>query len=134
MAAAEGNYTLRAASPAVGLGFRKFEMKFGVTSARLKILAEKPTIRPIKANKIGDGLSTFDWLGATFKNTENLGERSAVGLHDYNGALLQSIPEKSSAAQSSLQKGDVIVVWDKDKVNSTGDLQRLVQKNHFCKR
>ncbi|CAN5782291.1 PDZ domain-containing protein [soil metagenome] len=122
-----GDYHLKTRSPATKMGFKNFDMNVGVTLPSLKKLAEKPTIKPLlsKLNKV-NGIEV-DWLGATFKNIETLGERSAAGLHDDHGALLAQLPAGSLAAKSGLQKGDVIVKLDELEVKSISDLLKIYQ-------
>ncbi|MEE1945026.1 PDZ domain-containing protein [Pedobacter sp. KR3-3] len=131
IAANTGDYRVRPTSPALKTGFKNFEMNFGVTEPNLKKLATKPPIRPIKALASQQQGATFAWLGATFKNIESLGERSAAGLHDDHGALLINLLPQSLAGQNKLQKGDVIIAWGNEKVNSILELQQLIQKSQF---
>ncbi len=126
-----GDYRVKPTSPALKTGFKNFEMDFGVTLPNLKKLAAKPPIRPIKALASQQQGATLVWLGATFKNIESLGERSAAGLHDDHGALLLSLTPQSLAGHNKLQKGDVIVGWGNEKVNSILELQQLIQKSQF---
>lgn len=127
--ASVGNYQVMASSAALQMGFKNFDMNFGVTSPRLKPLAAKPLIKPIKAIMVSQQSPHFDWLGATFKNIENLGERSAAGLFDDKGVLLVNLPDLSLAAKNKLQTRDVVVGWGNEKINSLIDLQQLIQKN-----
>lgn len=131
VAANTGDYRVLASSPALKTGFKNFEMNFGVTQANLKKLAAKPPIRPLKALANRQQGATLVWLGATFKNIESLGERSAAGLHDDHGALLLSLSPQSLAGQNKLQKGDVIIAWGNEKVNSILELQQFIQKSQF---
>lgn len=126
-----GNYRVMPTSGALKIGFRNFEMDFGVTLPNLKKLAAEPPIRPVKALANQQQGATFVWLDATFKNIESLGERSAAGLHDNRGALLLSLPPQSLAAQNKLQKGDVVIAWGNERVNTILDLQKIVQKSQF---
>lgn len=129
--ASSGNYKLLPQSEAFKMGFKNFEMDFGVTSPLLKKLAKKPAIRPLTGTVEQQASPRMEWLGATFKNVETLGERSSAGLPDLNGALLISIENSSLAAKNKLQKGDVIVGWGNEKVNSIGDLQQLILRSQF---
>lgn len=129
--AASGNYNLLPQSEAFKTGFKNFEMNFGVTSPLLKKLAEKPTIRPLTGTVEQQSSPRLEWLGATFKNVETLGERSSAGLPDQNGTLLIAIQKASLAEKSKLQKGDVIVGWGSEKVNSIAELQQLILRNQF---
>jgi len=126
--AKNGNYHLRPGSPALKAGFKDFDMNFGVTSTVLKKLAQKPVINPLVTSTNQGKQSQVEWLGAHFKNIESLGERSAAGLHDNNGALLTDLSAASLAAKNGLQKGDVVVKLNEDSVNSIEELLNVYQK------
>jgi S1-C subfamily serine protease len=123
----KGNYSVSSRSPALKSGFNNFDMHVGVTLPSLKKVAEKPLIKPLitKLNEI-KGVEV-EWLGALFKNVETLGERSAAGLHDDNGALLVNLPASSIAKKNSLQKGDVIIKMDNQEIRSISDLLNIFQ-------
>lgn len=127
-----GNYSLKPQSPAISMGFKSFEMKFGVTALYLKKLAKRPNVRALKglpaANEISKESTRFNWLEATFKNIESLGEQSSLGLYDRNGVVLIDLPVASVASKYRLQKGDVLVAIGNEKINSIEDLLRLTQK------
>jgi S1-C subfamily serine protease len=72
------------------------------------------------------GMQT-NWLGANLKNVETLGERSAAGIHDHNGALLISLTEGSLADKSGLKPGDVIIKLGDNAIKSVGDLLKAYQ-------
>jgi len=123
----KGNYHVKPGSPVFKTGFKNFDLNVGVTLPSLKKIAEKPPIKPLitKLNEI-KGIEV-EWLGGMFKNIETLGERSAAGLHDNNGALLVKLPVTSIASKNNLQKGDVIVKLGDLEINSIGDLLKLYQ-------
>ena len=123
----KGNYRLKPGSPAFKVGFKNFDMDFGVTLVSLKKLAAKPPIKPL-LTKIGEAKgSQVDWLGAKFKNIETLGERSAAGLHDSKGALLIDLQRNSIADKNNLRNGDVIIRLGNDDVTSISDLLKVYQ-------
>ena len=120
-----GDFRVKSGSPALAMGFKNFAMNFGVTDTRLKKLSKSPKIMPlvtaIEANTSLQG----EWLGASVKNIENLGERSAAGIHNDNGALVTSIKSGSVAEKNLFKKGDVIINLDQNPVNSVADLLKL---------
>lgn len=122
-----GNYHQKPGSPALKSGVKNFEMDFGVTLTALKKIAEKPVIKPL-LTKLNDikGMEV-DWLGAKFKNIETLGERSATGLPNNNGAMLIQLPSTSIAATNNLQKTDVIIKLGDADINSISDLLKVYQ-------
>ena len=126
-----GNYSVKPGSPALTIGFKNFDMNFGVTNPVLKKIAAKPVIKPIYTYLDKQTGAQVEWLGATFKNIETLGERSAAGLHDNNGALLEGLLPNSLAEKNNLRKGDVIITMGNSAVNSISDLMQIYQTNKW---
>ncbi|MDR3711252.1 MAG: PDZ domain-containing protein [Puia sp.] len=126
--AAAGNFAVAARSPALRVGFRNFPMdRFGVVSPSLKRLAARPPMsdmRILQGTRKGE---TVEWMGATIKNIEGLGERSAAGLFDENGVLLVKVPDGSRAALARLKKGDVIRSVNGKPVNTVKELLAVLQ-------
>lgn len=120
-----GNYHLKKTSAALKTGFKDFDMNFGVTDPRLKKLAASPAIKPLSNSTNSKKTITADWLGASFKNIESLGERSAAGLPDNNGALLTQLTKGSIAEKNGLKKGDVVIRLDNNEVKSVADLLKI---------
>lgn len=123
-----GNYHLQRNSSALKQGFRDFNMEVGVTNVSLKKIAAKPPVQPLftKLNEV-KGIQ-IEWLGATLKNIESPGERSAAGTHDNKGVLLLQVPANSVAARSGLEKADVIVGMGEEEINSVTNLQKIYQR------
>ncbi|MEO5892918.1 MAG: PDZ domain-containing protein [Ferruginibacter sp.] len=126
--AKQNNYRLKAGSPALKVGFENFNGNFGVTSINLKKIAEKPSLRTLQFSSKETKGKTAVWLGATIKNIETLGERSAAGLHNNEGALIAGLPSSSLAAKSKLQNGDIIIALGDVPVKSLYDLLQVYQK------
>jgi hypothetical protein len=120
-----GNYHIKKSSEALKTGFKDFDMNFGVTANRLKKLAASPKINPLNNGDKISKSSEGEWLGATFKNIENLGERSAAGLPNNDGALLIQLTKGSIAEKNGLKKGDVIISLDQNEVKSVGGLLKI---------
>ena len=125
--AKEGNYKVKPESPTLKIGFKNFDMNFGVTLPSLKKIAAKPIIKPLYTYLDKEKGAHVEWLGATFKNIETLGERSAAGLHDYNGAMIEDLPLHSLAEKNNLKKGDVIIKIGNTPVKSLSDLMQAYQ-------
>lgn len=125
--AKDGNYKVKPESPTLKIGFKNFDMNFGVTLPSLKKIAAKPIIKPLYTYLDKEKGAHAEWLGATFKNIETLGERSAAGLHDNNGAMLEDLPLHSLAEKNNLKKGDVIIKIGNSPVNSLSDLMQAYQ-------
>jgi hypothetical protein len=126
--AASGNYRVATASPALTLGFENFAMAFGVSDPALKKLAQTPKVKPLITTLGATKGELVEWLGATWKNVETLGERSAAGLPDNKGALLVDLQPNSIAAKSRLQQGDVIIHMGKQEIHSIRDLLNTYQQ------
>jgi len=122
-----GNYHVKDGSPVLKTGFKNFDLSFGVTSPSLKKMAGKPLIKSLYTSLNKDKGGHIEWLGASFKNIETLGERSAAGLHNDNGAVLEDLPAHSLAQKNSLKKGDVIIKMGTNPVNSISDLMQIYQ-------
>jgi len=120
-----GNYQVEPNSPALLIGFKNFPMDFGVNEPRLKKITSSPKINPINTKLSLKKSATVEWLGAVVKNIENLGERSAAGLHNDNGALMVQVPKNSVALKNGLQKGDVIVKLDDKNIATIADLLKI---------
>jgi hypothetical protein len=122
------NYTVAANSPVFETGFKNFPMnEFGVVTSLLKALAEKPPVPDMTMLTKSKPNETFEWLGATIKNVETLGERSAAGLYEEKGILVLSVAAGSLAAKSGLQERDVILKIRDSAVNTVSELYAAVQ-------
>jgi hypothetical protein len=122
-----GNYNVYPSSKALGVGFKNFPTdSFGVVSRELKQKSSKPVIARIKTLNSNKEGTTTQWLGATIKNIETLGERSAAGLPDQNGVLVLQIATGSLAEKSGLKKGDVIRTVDTKAINDVDELTAYV--------
>ena len=75
-----------------------------------------------------------DWLGAKIKNIETLAERSASGLSEESGVIILEIEENSLASKAELQKGDVIIRCENQKVATIDDLLHIHQGNNWMGR
>ena len=126
--AGKGNYATKAGSQAKRIGFVNFDMNTGVQSPALKLLAAKPPVKALMAQTGNGKTGTMEWIGASVKNIETLGERSAAGLPDDKGALIVKVPVGSSAQKNGLQKGDVVLKMGADPVQSVFDLLQIYQK------
>ncbi|ASZ13815.1 PDZ domain-containing protein [Chitinophaga pendula] len=123
-----GDYQVKAGSPAFRIGFVNFAMRdLGVRSARLKALAQSPSLPPIRAIVAATSGDTLQWLGARLKNITTLGERSAAGLYDQEGALVLQVSPGSLAAKSGLKAGDVIRKVNGQSIRDLLGLQELIK-------
>ena len=124
-----GDYRVRPGSPALSLGFVDFPMdEFGVTAPDLKAKAEKiplPAIHRTADDVSGDQI---EWLGGKLRNVSGLGDRSAFGLPDEKGVVVDEIAAGSILSKSSLKKGDVIRSMNSRAVNNIGDLTTIYQE------
>ncbi len=85
----KGDFRLKDGSVAFTTGFKNFAMdSFGVVSLRLKALAKKPIFPAVIALDKLDDKPVIDFMGAKVKNLATLGERSATGMDDTRGVLV----------------------------------------------
>ncbi len=114
--AAKGDYTVKAGSPALKVGFVNFPMdQFGVRSTRLRAIARTPEIPAIGATdrKLKAAAGT-PWRGATLRALQD-GEFSAVGVPaDALGVLVAQVSKDSPAFKDGMRTGDFI-----QRVNET---------------
>ena len=109
--AAQGDFRVRGGSPALKLGFVNFPMdQFGVRTPRLKAMARRPEIPPVKTGSEPSRASTdeVDWRGAKLRKLADQ-EFSAMGVAaDAVGVLVAEVPEGSGAFAAGLRQGDLI--------------------------
>lgn len=131
--AAKADYTVKAGSPALTIGFNNFSMdSFGVQKASLKKLALQPKIPLLVNDKIiGDKSIITSFLGGKIKSVDGLGERSAYGLPDEYGIIIMTAPANSLLSQSGLQTKDVIRVADGKTVKTIKDLLEVIQSSNW---
>lgn len=126
---AKGNYEVKAGSPAFKVGFTNFPLdEFGVVSPSLKIKSEKVPLPIINTASSNSGITEMAWLGGKLRNVTGLGDRSAYGLPDEQGVIVDDIPSGSILAKSPLKKGDVIRKMNKKDINNIGDLTNIFQE------
>jgi hypothetical protein len=125
---AQGDYRVKAGSPALALGFVNFPMdQFGVQKPELKVLARTPVLpgaKPATAAISARDTAPRVWLDARVRNIADSGEMSAFGLPGVTGVLVLEIPAGSALAKSGLQKNDVILSVNGTK---TADAAALLQ-------
>jgi hypothetical protein len=126
---AKGDYTVKTGSPALELGFVNLPMdQFGVVSPDLKKLTIKvpvPTLNTVTTEATD---AEMTWLGGRLRNVAGLGDRSAYGLPDEHGVIIDDVPGGSVLAKSNLKKGDVIRTIDNKPVNNVSELSRVYQE------
>lgn len=111
MAPEKGNYALTEGDEALASGlFHNFPMdRFGVTSPRLKSIAETP-VMPVPMFGGEEELhGTKEWKGAVIKSLVTLGERSATGMDEERGVYVVSVGGMSDEWKKYLRENDVIL-------------------------
>ena len=102
--------------------------QFGVQKPELKALARTPELPQPKAPvpaAVSRDTSPATWLGATVRNVANEGEMSAFGLPGVTGVLVLDVPADSPLAKAGMQKNDVILFVNSEKIADTAALPRL---------
>lgn len=115
------DYTLRADSPALALGFQPFPMTgFGKAGA--------PTPPPLTWRTPSEGMTLGNLaeplMGATVTEIYSDEVKSSVGLTDYDGLFLKNVPAGSYAAAHGLRTGDVIRQVGDVRVTDRGSFWR----------
>lgn len=124
----KGDYTIAENSMAHKIGFVNFSMnEFGVVSPALKAQSAKAPVPDSKMLQPAQKGETYEWLGATVKNIESLGERSAAGLFDENGVLVLKVPANSLADKSGLKEKDVLRSIDGKPIKNMNELTAAIQ-------
>ncbi len=119
-----GDYRLQEDSPALAIGFENFPMEgFGVVSPRLKKIARTPILpgSPEAAGLVNHGWGQHKvnsphkasmkthFRGATIKNMQTEGEKSATGMDSIRGVLVLQVEADSDAARMGLKQNDLIL-------------------------
>ncbi len=127
--AARGDYRVKPGSPALKIGFVNFPMdQFGVVSPELKSQAARvplPVIKNIVDSKLA---SETAWLGGKLRNVNGLGDRSAYGLPDEKGVVVEAAPENSILARTGMKPGDVIRVLNHRDIANVTELMDVFQE------
>lgn len=69
----------------------------------------------------------YGWIGVVIQDVDS-GLASYFGLQNKNGALISRIMEQGPAEKAGLKVGDIIVLFNGQKIKNTGDLVRDVLK------
>lgn len=111
--AANGDFRVASASPAIRLGFDNFPMNtFGVRSPRLRVIARLPAIPKVEiqaeARASEQPGGEIHWQGATLRELMHY-EFSALGVApDTGGLIVGEVPRNFPAYAAGLRKGDLI--------------------------
>ncbi|EOR92650.1 : hypothetical protein [Arcticibacter svalbardensis MN12-7] len=127
--AKNGDFRVKENSPALKIGFKNFQMEFGVKSKKLKAIAKTPIIPDLVFNTKVTVEKTFEWLGARVKNVETLSEQSAAGLATISGVLILKLSVHAAAEQAGFKTGDVITTYNGKTVDNYKQLIELFNNN-----
>ena len=117
------NFQVASHSPALDVGFQNFPMRFGVTSPRLRRLAQTPEIPPLRGEWAAPNEPPVGtWLGGSVQAVQNLALRSAAGLDKNRGVIIHAAPAGQQIYQLGLQAGDVILALNGIEVNTPQEL------------
>ncbi|MBO9154548.1 peptide-binding protein [Chitinophaga sp. GCM10012297] len=125
-----GDYGVKPGSGALKAGFVNFPMNgFGTRIQSLRDKAAPVPLPPALFSQQSGPQASISWKGATVKNIEGLGERSATGLPDEKGAYFVTVPAGSEAEKMGFRTGDVLLQLDGEKVNNIKDFLGIYQPN-----
>lgn len=125
---AVGDYQVQPDSSAMKVGFMNFAMdKFGVQSPYLRSIARQPELpRPKSATPMTlretRSRTAVLWEGAIVRNIVGIGEVSAMGAPGEAGVVVMNVPTGSPAAKAGFAEGDLILMFDKENVDTVNDL------------
>ncbi|WP_084290568.1 PDZ domain-containing protein [Pedobacter nyackensis] len=120
MSAEKGDYRVKAGSKAFAIGFKNFEMNFGVVSPGLIKKAKKVAI-PLIVPKVWKEDAVYDFAGVKVKNLTTLAERSATGMPTETGVLVLSV-DNGSLMSNTIKPNDVILQMGNHPVFTVKDL------------
>ena len=124
-----GDYEVKAGSPAFKLGYSNFPMnEFGVVSPDLKSKSAQVPLPAINTASSKEAVNNITWLGAKLRNVNGLGDRSAYGLPDEAGVIIEEITAGSVVSKSPLKKGDVVRKMNKKNAANIQDLTNIYQE------
>lgn len=130
--AAKGDYTLTSDSRVFAIGFENIPMdRFGVYSPALKTLSKTPEFPTVQIVDTKDETKTYEWLGATIRTVNGLGDRSAFGLPDEKGIIVLTVEPGSLAAKAGLQPNDVIRTMAEETVSTIEAVFALTEENRW---
>ncbi|MEM9399717.1 MAG: PDZ domain-containing protein [Verrucomicrobiota bacterium] len=145
----KGDFTLKAGSPALAMGFKNFPMTgFGVTSAYLKKSAPQPLIRIPRSYYIIEHVSKGNYkssatiagskkipkfLGAEMDDLDTLSEMTAYGAPDKTGVILVNVPVNSPMDQFGFQTDDVILIINNKSISNQTKLKRQFKSKEILK-
>ena len=126
----QGDFRIRAGSPALELGFQNIRMdQFGVLKPTLRLEAEQPRFQDTPPSApLPQESREYNWLGARVRNVTTPGERSVAGLPDQSGLRMLEVPGDSLAARVGLKTGDVLTQCAGEKVTDYEALLFIYEK------
>jgi hypothetical protein len=130
-----GDFQVKAGSPAFKTGFINFPMhEFGVVSTSLKSIAKKVPLPVIQQTTVQSKVNKMEWLGGKLRNVSGLGDRSAFGLPDERGVIIEDILTGSVLGKSPVRQGDVIRKMNQKEISDIDDLNNVFQEINWTGR
>jgi len=127
----KGDYRLKPGSKTFNIGFKNFEMKFGVLSPKLIAKAKKVPLPKIQVLDLKED-AIYEFSGVKVKRLSTLAERSATGMPTETGVLVLSI-DQNSPMINSLKPNDVILQMAGQPIKTLNDLVNARQKSQSKK-
>lgn len=130
MNVSKGNFRLANNSKAFRIDFFNFANgNLGTRIDRLKALAAPVPLPTVLNTSFSAATHSINWKGATVKNVEGLGERSALGLPNEEGAWCVKVPENSAAYKYGFRTGDAILMVEGEKIPNVNAFADSYQGN-----
>jgi membrane-associated protease RseP (regulator of RpoE activity) len=109
----------------MGLLLSMLVLLFGAAYCRSQEAPEAP--EPPESPEVTIGVEGAAWLGVTLKDVTAEKARDLKLPGEY-GALVESVEADSAAAKAGVEKGDVIVEFSGERVQSAAQLRRLIRE------
>lgn len=118
-----GDYTVPDSTIIHLAGFNNFPMdRFGVTSSRLKAMAEQPHFPQVIKMEVSAADKLVNWQGLTLKSLTTLGERSATGMDSERGVYVVDV-EYNSPVRDFIKSNDVLLGIGGYEVNNIHEFE-----------
>lgn len=122
-APASQDYTVKALSPALELGFKNFDMNsFGVKGA------PEPPVQKLNFEIVDDGSDEENFMGGRISSIYSEGILSAAGMKEYKGLYIIAPLDVRYSGSDKLQENDVILSMNGQEIQNKQDFLEKYEK------